>query len=203
MQRLIIGLAGRKQSGKDTVCKLLGEMFPHLGVRRIAFADALKEEVAVACGVSRQEIDEQKDRYRMILQWWGTEFRRHDDEDYWVRQAHKRMLVHGDADLLVITDARFPNELEFVHESGGEAFWIERPGDTFDAHTSEHSINPHDCLATIKNTGTLFDLQTALKDTFLMNDTAFQLWRQLNELNDSKAQAAHAGAEARPAIVPA
>lgn len=41
----LIGLSGRKQSGKDTVCNLIGALVGSDKVARVAFADALKIEV--------------------------------------------------------------------------------------------------------------------------------------------------------------
>ena len=45
---LLIGIIGYKQSGKDTVCEMIRKILSHRKIERIAFADALKEEVSEA-----------------------------------------------------------------------------------------------------------------------------------------------------------
>lgn len=60
---------------------------------------------------------------RQILQWWGTEYRRAQDPDYWVNQAEdfiRQMTSFGPyAELrpqyFVNTSVRFPDEREWVH----------------------------------------------------------------------------------------
>jgi hypothetical protein len=49
---------------------------------------------------------------RRVLQFWGTEVRRAEDPDYWVKQAHKIILEHAAHGTSVyFTDGRFPNEI--------------------------------------------------------------------------------------------
>jgi len=52
---------------------------------------------------------------RLILQAYGTEiFRKRVDGDYWPKQLKKRFL-ENDADVTVVTDTRFPNEIELFN----------------------------------------------------------------------------------------
>lgn len=57
---------------------------------------------------------------REAMQYWGTEVRRASDADYWVNIMRDRvrelMSEHRD---VYITDARFPNEANLVHELNG------------------------------------------------------------------------------------
>lgn len=125
----VIGLSGYKQAGKDTVFLALSEYYQD--VRRLAFADPLKEELAAACGVTKEEIEKEKERYRLGLQWWGTEFRRGQSPHYWIDQARIQYLraIKKRPTAVVFTDCRFPNEVELIKELGGKMWRIERPSE--------------------------------------------------------------------------
>ena len=119
---LLIGLLGRKRSGKDSFCQYLAAQgsFP---IQRMAFADALKIEVAQHRGLTVEQLEADKTRLRPFLQWWGTEFRRAEDPDYWVRHMPEPSRLH----LNVVTDVRFQNEADWVTERGGLLVRIVRP----------------------------------------------------------------------------
>lgn len=153
---IIIGLSGRKRSGKDTVCEIIQRMCP--GAKRFAFADALKRELSEATKVSIDTIEKEKDRFRMGLQWWGTELRRTQDEEYWVKQLIQAIRT-SDCKLAVITDCRFPNEAETVRSMGGNVIRIERAGASGDCHASETVMDNYQFDYVICNRGTLEDLE--------------------------------------------
>lgn len=159
----IIGLSGRKQSGKDSLFGLLKESLPDLKVERVAFADALKQEVAHACGVTVEQIEREKSRWRGLLQHWGTEFRRHDNESYWIDRARDKIeAMRGcGADVAVITDVRFENEASMVRDMGGLLVRIVRnqPSQS-DSHPSETAMDNQPYDITIDNTGTLDALRS-------------------------------------------
>jgi hypothetical protein len=56
-------------------------------------------------------------KHPKILQWWGTEFRRSQDPDYWVKQWQKE--VSGFKGIIVTGDLRFLNEAKAVKQAGG------------------------------------------------------------------------------------
>lgn len=157
----IIGLIGKAGSGKDTTFHAIASL--GIDCRRFAFGDPLKEEVAAALGITVEEINADKARFRTILQWWGTEWRRQRfGEDYWVRRVAERIgrastNWHG---MAVITDVRFPNEVEYVRRSGGKVIQIIRP-DASTAltgaaaeHSSENAVAGVEVDATLFNNGT-------------------------------------------------
>jgi adenylate kinase family enzyme len=52
---------------------------------------------------------------RQIMQWWGTEYRRKQDPDYWLwTMAEKVDCLSLSHNRIVITDIRFDNEAEFI-----------------------------------------------------------------------------------------
>ncbi len=161
----VIGLTGRKQSGKDTFCQLLQASAPH-GVRvvRLAFADFLKAEVAEACKVSVEEINRDKSAFRLVLQWWGTDFRRNRfGDDYWinrVRTALNLEALRPGRLVIILTDVRFPNEAALVREYHGLVVRLVRPQtETPDAHASETAMNDQPVDLTVLNDGCLSALQ--------------------------------------------
>lgn len=158
----IIGLSGRKKSGKDTVCSIIQEIWGPKA-KRFAFADALKYELSHATGVPISQIEQDKDRFRLGLQWWGTEFRRSQDEKYWVSKLEHAIInagMDGGCDIAIITDCRFRNEADSVKRMGGIVCRIDRPSCCFnDAHASETSMDGYDFDWIIPNAGSLLELE--------------------------------------------
>jgi len=115
-----IGLVGWMRSGKDSVADWLIE---HYGYRKLGFATALKAEVARGVGCRPEELNggPLKGRVRQVLQVWGTEFRRYQDPDYWVKMARGHIILQ-DATArrlpLVFTDVRFQNEIDMLYDHG-------------------------------------------------------------------------------------
>jgi hypothetical protein len=71
---------------------------------------------------------------RQILQWWGTEYRRAQDPDYWIAQAEQWLVrVHEITrypehrpQLFVNTSVRFPNEHAWIKELEGNVWHLRR-----------------------------------------------------------------------------
>lgn len=83
---------------------------------------------------------------RQVLQWWGTQYRRRQDPDYWLKQATAWLhRVRGAADypehqpqFFVNTSVRFPNERDWIHAQGGNVWHLRRDGlPGVNAHESE------------------------------------------------------------------
>jgi hypothetical protein len=160
---IIIGLSGRKRSGKDTVCEIIQRVFT--GARRFAFADALKRELSEATDTPVHVIEQEKDRFRLGLQWWGTEFRRHQSDTYWVDQLMEslRMAEAHDCPVAIVTDCRFQNEADAIRSMGGKVLRIERAtSPSQDCHASETSMDKYAFDGVIYNHGTINDLEDAV-----------------------------------------
>ena len=83
---------------------------------------------------------------RQILQWWGTEYRRAQDPDYWIAQAEQWLVrVHEITrypehrpQLFVNTSVRFPNEHAWIKELEGNIWHLRRDAAALVAgHVSE------------------------------------------------------------------
>jgi hypothetical protein len=68
---------------------------------------------------------------RETMQLWGTQYRRAQDADYWVKLARSR-IRYAQFQLglqrFVITDCRFTNEVDALRAMGGQLWQIKRPG---------------------------------------------------------------------------
>ena len=56
---------------------------------------------------------------RTMLQYFGTDIRRKQDENYWVKQATEIIQQYKDNVIIYLTDVRYPNEAEAIKELGG------------------------------------------------------------------------------------
>ena len=63
-------------------------------------------------------------KHPKLLQWWGTEYRRFQDPDYWVNKLC--VSIPSTLDVALITDVRFVNEAECIKNRGGYNVKIER-----------------------------------------------------------------------------
>ena len=56
-------------------------------------------------------------KHAKLLQWWGTEYRRNQDPQYWVKKWEAS--INPQADVVLVTDMRFLNEAWAVKDAGG------------------------------------------------------------------------------------
>lgn len=146
---MLIGVVGFLGSGKGTVADILVNKYNYT---TFAFADVLKDTVSVMFDWPRhllegdtdesrkfrETIDEFWDERlfdtlgksvtpRYILQLMGTEAGRDVfGEDIWVSTLERR--IRG-VDNVVISDARFPNEIDFIRKQNGMVTRVARGPD--------------------------------------------------------------------------
>lgn len=159
---MLIGISGKKRTGKDTVGAMVVEWLrsKDFTATKAAFADNLREEVARATGVSPDQFEVDKDRWRPILQWWGVEYRRYfNGEDYWIKQMTEKLLAMEEQ-VVVLTDVRFRDEADYVNRSGGHVLRVERETGLQDSHSSETDLDSYEEFSdVIRNDGSLEDLE--------------------------------------------
>ena len=141
---MIIAICGLIGSGKDTIADYLQNIQQF---RRESFAHTLKDAVAAVFGWDRELLEgrtresrewrETVDAWwatrldmpdltpRWVLQYWGTEVARkgfHDD--LWIASLENKLRnTHDD---IVISDCRFPNEIQAIKRVGGIVIRVTR-----------------------------------------------------------------------------
>jgi len=142
----LIGICGFIGSGKDTVAK----MFVEQGCVQDSFAAPLKDMCASIFGWQREmlegdsmdsrEFRETADLYwtrklgidnftpRLALQLLGTDIMRtHFSQDIWLNSLEYRIRRQRQDELcVVVSDARFKNELNLIKELGGVVIHVKR-----------------------------------------------------------------------------
>ena len=140
---MIIGICGFIGSGKDTIADYLVNVRQF---RRMSFAGTLKDAVSAVFGWDRELLEgrtresriwrEQRDEWwsqrlgrditpRQVLQQWGTEVGRqayHDE--IWVASLENRL--RNSQNNVVITDCRFPNEIQAIRQAQGLVIRVRR-----------------------------------------------------------------------------
>lgn len=81
-------------------------------------------------------------KQRALLQWWGTEFRRAQDPDYWVKKLMGRIATEN-PQVALICDLRFPNEFAAIQAANGYTVKVVREGFVSDTpdHYSERALD--------------------------------------------------------------
>lgn len=62
-------------------------------------------------------------KQRTLMQWWGTEYRRAQDPNYWVKKLNATLLADKPR-IALITDMRFPNEVSWVKQDPSSGFVV-------------------------------------------------------------------------------
>lgn len=171
----IVGLCGRKGSGKDTAAKILIDEY---GYKLVKFAGPLKSMINAlleAQGVSLQlrermvegDLKEVPTGYlggrtpRYAMQTLGTEWGRDlVDTNFWT-QTFVNQINMDDNSRYVCTDMRFSNEANLVYSLGGIRIRIKRETtqNEFSSHPSELEIDNLVVDKEIVNSGTIKELQ--------------------------------------------
>jgi hypothetical protein len=123
-------------------------------------------------------------KHAKLLQWWGTEYRRAQDQNYWVNKW--KAGINPRANIVLCTDMRFLNEAQAVRDAGGFTIQVSRlnlDGTPFvdpsrDAnHPSETQLDGYN-----------FDFKLSVKtgDLVLLEDWAITLVHYLRALKGHK-----------------
>lgn len=144
---MIVGIVGLIGSGKDTIADYLVNFH---GYRRDSFANTLKDAVSAIFNWDRDLLEgrttmarqwrEQVDEWwaqrlgipnltpRYVLQQWGTEVvRKSFHDDTWIASLENKL--RNSKDDSVITDCRFPNEINMIKGLGGKVLRVMRGTD--------------------------------------------------------------------------
>jgi hypothetical protein len=160
----IIGIAGFRRSGKDTLARAISELAQARGfaVATIAFADPLRKAASAAYGVDVAEFTDDKLKDAVVEAWGLTrrqmlinlgEGMRSFDPDHWVKAWRRAVEALPDVcyvpranpwaqgtshQIIVLTpDLRRVNEAQAIHNAQGINVLLRRSGVTWDGHINE------------------------------------------------------------------
>lgn len=117
----IIIFSGKQYAGKDTAAKIMLDKMPNY--RRCAMGDIIKLTYGAQKGLTYDEIEKNKAKYRsdlIVLGNWGRE----QDPDYWLKKIIKQK---GN---IIVTDVRVPHEYEVFKNAGAIAIRVEATRET-------------------------------------------------------------------------
>jgi len=164
----IIGITGKARSGKDTFADMLINELKWQGKEyiKMAYSDELKRKAAKEFDLSHEQLygklkEVPDHRYskgnvssnpyeafwtpREILQHLGTEGYRKIEPKFWIRQLFKRIdgvFIKN----VIITDCRFPDEIDAILYEGGNVIQIVRDDKdkiTNEKHKSETALDDY------------------------------------------------------------
>lgn len=196
MKPTIILIAGKKQSGKNTVADYIQAKYDYV---QMSFAEELKEQVCeyiASLGIdyfengevfNDEEIKKQiipykhnkkKRTYRELLQWWGTEFTREFfNDNIWAEVVAENIKELWSGCNIVISDWRFENEFLTIKEAFKDThdiitIKIQRNScDTTDSHISEKALDDFKFDYVLTNNGTKEELYDKIDLLFDCIDT--------------------------------
>lgn len=185
---LIIGITGKKFNGKDT----LGKYLSKYGYKRLAFADPLKKVLNVIFQFNDDQLygndKETPDPYwkvspRSVMQFVGTDLFRHQikkilpniGDNIWIEVVKRQILEIwkiNPKQKIVLTDLRFPNEINLIKELNGVIIRVKRNIDKSDeefivVHESETYIDKLTVDYDFDNNGTKNDLFAQFDKIFI------------------------------------
>lgn len=167
---MIIGICGKKGSGKSFVADILANEYNC--VQKRSLANPVKHMAQYLYGLTEKELydpivkEVKLDRYpflppRVIHKRLGTGVARMIEPNTWV-EFLMRNIDFGNT--TVIDDTRFPNELEICdYTIYIQSEFEDVSGDT---HISENAIKAEDCDRTITNTKRIEDLPILKEELF-------------------------------------
>lgn len=159
-KRLIIGLIGPKGSGKDYAYSILFKHFDN--VDRVAFADPIKNTICELFSLQPDQLELLKrcslidfinhntsQNYgscigRDFVRNIGMLMRNYDDQQF--NRYVENKIKDNPNTTWVVTDVRFPNEVELIKRLGGVLIEIHREGYAYDHHVTESGELHHDHL---------------------------------------------------------
>jgi hypothetical protein len=175
---MVIGLTGRKGSGKNMACANL----PLAAFKPMSFAEPLKSLCKDVFGLEDCDIESRELKEKTLTKWphvsprilmqhVGTDLFRKNYPEVWVEHLKRRIFEQGNNGHIIVTDVRFKNEAEMIYRVGGQIIRIVRPGHEYevgvDPHSSETEMDDIDAVKTIKNDGTIQLLQARLHAAIL------------------------------------
>jgi len=222
-QQIIIGLSGKKQSGKDTIVRYLYQWFQNKYINEeckiYSFADALKSKICIdVMGLTYEQCygtDKQKNSLthykwdnlpdiikipysstrgtgdiisvkkgfmtaREIMQVVGTNiFRQYFDDSIWISATFKQ-IKHDNCKFSLISDVRFPGEVDSIINNKGYIFRLLRNVCPLDSHESETALDKYDWISHHR----IFEIDNQNMSIEKQNEEITDLIEKIMEIED-------------------
>lgn len=188
---MLIGILGKKGSGKDTCADYLIKKY---NFKKISFATPLKTALISIFNMKHNQLygeeKEIKDKYwdiepRKLMQYFGTDLMRDKyDKNIWLKSISKWLENNKDSNI-VIPDCRFQNEVDFILEKNGIVIKIDRYDEIKDNHISENEINEiKNFTYCIQNNNTLDKLYSNLDKYIEIKNNNKKEKQLIDKIND-------------------
>jgi len=197
---MIVGVCGLIGSGKDTIADYLVNIHEF---RRDSFAATLKDAVSAVFGWDRDMLEgrtrssrewrEQPDAWwserlgqtitpRLMLQLWGTEVcRRGFHDDIWIASLENK--IRNSRDHVVISDCRFPNEIDAIKRAGGVVIRVVRgPDPAWFLAARQHFVDGAELPDNMPHTSEWAWAGTNFDGILANNLSLDDLYQQVNDL---------------------
>jgi hypothetical protein len=117
-----------------------------------------------ATNIMRNEFPKELNKYKSIQTETETKIKDINDKTIWVRLCEKKIkeMLKKNKKIL-ISDGRFPDEIEMIRELGGKIIKIERKTNYEINHDSEKYVSSINADVYIDNNGTINDLINNIK----------------------------------------
>lgn len=157
----VICISGKARHGKDFTASAMKEVLEENGQKVLImhYADLLK----FMCEKYFDWDGNKDEKGRSLLQYVGTEMVRSQDPDYWVKYiVGVFKLFRNVWDVVLISDVRFPNEIEGLRGYDWDVISIRVMRADFDngltseqkSHSSETALDDYKFDITLSNDGT-------------------------------------------------
>ena len=176
----IILIRGYSQSGKDFVGKILCKKY---GYQRFAFADSLKRLVSNKYHIRMEQLhsqhgkmqiceeDEKKRTYRQILIDEAL-LARNNDDNCFAKDCCKEIQTY-DAKKVVITDWRYPNELDVIKDYFPDYNIL-----------TVHLVRTSQTMSPVQDQSE-YQLENTKVDRFIMNTMDDRIYQEIDNLISS------------------
>lgn len=176
---MIIALTGSKGSGKDLFYNVIKREYPQLDIRKIAFADPIKDQIM---HIFNLKTESEYDKFkrtdvnfkvcgsqhvqdgRHIVREIGMMMRNYDVNQF-TNYVQGQISANPKA-TWVVTDLRFDNELALLKKLDAIVIKIKRTDCVYDGHVTETEFPDEECSSVIMNDGGLNDYEAAIKNKF-------------------------------------
>lgn len=136
---MIIGITGKKNSGKTTLAHMMSDFDPSIQI--LSFAEPLKKMLFDTGICTYDEIYVEKTPFsRKMMQKIGTDIVRKIKPSYWDNIMLKKIERHK-GQPIIIDDLRFMTEYELIKDLKGTIIRITRPQEDKDHHRSETEMD--------------------------------------------------------------